>query len=169
MVRKKRKIDKTLNQIRVEALSDIDFHYNSGFDYWSYWDGDCEAYGCDEEGICRCSSLEEATITKYDADTCVDKICEALNLSGAKTVRAATRLWNLVEKRFDMGGLDRHNDGGGNGLFEIKVDPGYYGDEVDGIYLGQAVVSMFASIDWSDSKKAMEQVIKLEKDYKKNG
>ena len=54
-------------------LKDITFQYNGVYIDYSYIN-DCESYGCDEEGICRCGSIHNECVRSVDVSLIVKKI-----------------------------------------------------------------------------------------------
>ena len=48
--------------MKVESVVNSDFRYRMDYDITGY--NDCEEYGCNDEGICRCYTITEVTINE---------------------------------------------------------------------------------------------------------
>jgi hypothetical protein len=109
----KKKNEKTA----LEKLLDSDFHYNCEYDYST--ENHCEDYGCDDEGICRCSTMEDFHITEINFNSVVNKFVKNLTEDDF-TAYCIERICNAL-KLWDI------NNWGHN------IIHSYYGEEIEDI------------------------------------
>lgn len=107
-------------KIILDLSGDLRYHLSYDCEFWSH----CSEYGCDEEGICRCSTID----VKLDAPNPYTAVSLAEtffqggegtegNFGFALAVRFLKQLFADVGDYFD-----------------INVVSGYYGEELEGIY-----------------------------------
>ena len=69
----------------MSKLKDKDFKgYGLQYEYNSQ--SNCDEHGCDDEGICRCSTIENARVENVDVKIIVDKIY-ALYFDNSKSTK----------------------------------------------------------------------------------
>ena len=89
-------------------LKDITFQYNGVYvDYSNSYD--CENYGCDDEGICRCGSIYDVCIESVDVSFIVKKIYDDFFEQGKVADRnnAINEVLYGVGKDIDIYTIDR--------------------------------------------------------------
>ncbi len=99
------------------------FNYTSGLNIGYDTIFDCEDYGCNDEGICRCSKMENLHLESIHYPSLIQSI---YNQSDSKTVEAIETV--LKKSGFDQGNSWR---------FDVQGD--YYGEELNGAYLEPSV------------------------------
>lgn len=95
-----------------------DWYYVSGMTIDYSRDYDCENNNCDND-ICRCSSISNATIKEFNINTMIDSILE-------KTKNIYLRY--CIDRIIRQSKINKDS-------FNIPVVGGYYGDEINGVYL----------------------------------
>jgi len=106
-------------------------------DYFSSWayagvkfdyreKSSCDWYGCTDEGMCRCRVIEEAKVTSVDvnriADQLKDKTDSVVDVYCIDRILVINKIWEVD-------------------CWEIVVCRGYYGEEIDGVYLDQTIAA----------------------------
>ncbi len=119
--------------------------------YNTYYD--CESYGCDTEGICRCGTIEDACIESVDVGRLGAEIYNLYFVDnssvGSKRDNKIRHLLYGSNKEFDLYTIDRilrnvkiwEDD-----KWDIGVSGGYYGDEIEDIHLTKLVASKIDSL-----------------------
>ncbi len=136
---------------------------------------DCEGYGCDAEGVCRCGTIEDASIDSVDVYRLGAEIYNLYFDNDSLGAKRDNKIRNLLygsNKEFDLYTIDRilrkvkiwEND-----KWDIGVDGGYYGDEIDNIHIKISVCEVIDSyIDEAFSlsfNERVEYLLKLEYGY----
>ena len=122
--------------------------YGCEIDYDNY--GDCEAYGCIDEGICRCGTIENAHVT--DSPDIITYIEDKY------------KNYPLFEK-YIIERVLTHYKFYDTDSFEVKVGGGYYGQEIDGVFFTKEdeVNKTLEQILWlNDVNKQVEALLMLE-------
>ena len=108
-----------------------DIRYLVDLDYDTYTS--CESSGCNAEGICRCSTIENLTISGFKRNLSIRDLCELIYNHGALEYDPGDI---PVGKDIDINLYCFHRfllyskwD------FNSEISGGYYGQEIDGIYL----------------------------------
>lgn len=124
-------------------LKDITFQYNGVYVDYSY-SYDCESYGCDEEGICRCGSIHNECVESVDVSLIVKKIYDDFFEQGKSADRnnAINEVLYGIGKDIDIYTIDRilrsykiwENDN-----WNIEIEGGYYGQETGDITIKEAI------------------------------
>ena len=85
----------------------VSFKYHTNYDYDAY--RDCNAHGCDEEGICRCETLENAHVLTVDIPSIGNEIYNSIfdNSLSSKRNSAINSILGGVSKEIDMYTIDR--------------------------------------------------------------
>ena len=118
------------------------FIYHTDYDYNDY--RDCESYGCDEEGICRCGTIDDAHVISVKIPPMVNEIYENYFDNSLSTKRNSTinTILGGVSKEIDIYTIDRIlriNKVYEPSNWEVQVCVGYYGEEIDDIILEDSV------------------------------
>jgi hypothetical protein len=110
----------------------IDVNYN--YEY------SCEDSGCDVEGICRCGTIYDECIRSVEVDVIVGDIYSEYFDNSISTMRdnSINSILFGITKEIDLYTIDRilrhfkiwetHN-------WEIEIDGGYYGQEMNGVIM----------------------------------
>lgn len=120
----------------------VSFKYHTNYDYDAY--RDCNAHGCDEEGICRCETLENAHVLTVDIPSIVNQIYNSIfdNSLSSKRNSAINSILGGVSKEIDIYTIDRIlriNKAYEPSNWEVQVCGGYYGQEIDDVLLENSV------------------------------
>jgi len=118
------------------------FIYHTDYDYNDY--RDCESYGCDEEGICRCGTIDDAHVISVKIPPMVNEIYENYFDNSLSTKRNSTinTILGGVSKEIDIYTIDRIlriNKVYEPSNWEVQVCGGYYGQEIDDVILEDSV------------------------------
>lgn len=124
-------------------LKDIKFQYNGVYVDYSYT-YDCENYGCDEEGICRCGSIHNECVESVDVSLIVKKIYDEFFEEGKAANRNNTinEVLYGIGKDIDIYTIDRiirsykiwESEN-----WNIEVEGGYYGQEVNDVRIKESI------------------------------
>jgi hypothetical protein len=120
----------------------VSFKYHTNYDYETH--RDCGAHGCDEEGICRCETLENAHVVTVDIPSIVNEIYNSIfdNSLSSKRNSAINSILGGVSKEIDIYTIDRIlriNKAYEPSNWEVQVCGGYYGQEIDDVLLENSV------------------------------
>lgn len=120
----------------------VSFKYHTNYDYDAY--RDCSAHGCDEEGICRCETLENAHVVTVDIPSIVNEVYNSIfdNSISSKRNSAINSILGGVSKEIDIYTIDRIlriNKAYEPTNWEVQVCGGYYGQEIDDVLLENSV------------------------------
>lgn len=152
-------------------LREIEFQYNGanvshGYSY------DCESYGCDEEGICRCGTVYDEHIESVDVSLLVKSIYDDffLTVTAANRNNAINEVLFGIGKDIDIYTIDRilrsykiwENDN-----WYIEVKGGYYGQEIAGVRIKESIADKIESDLWTainlpSLKEKVEYLLKIE-------
>jgi hypothetical protein len=152
-------------------LKDITFQYNGVYvDYiYTY---DCENYGCDEEGICRCASIHNESVESVDVSLIVKKIYDDFFEQGKAANRNNTinEVLYGIGKDIDIYTIDRiirsykiwENEN-----WDIEVEGGYYGQEVNDVKIKESVADkieeeLLIIFSLPSLKEKIEYLLKVE-------
>jgi hypothetical protein len=119
-----------------------DFKYLLDYDYSSYTD--CSNSGCDDEGICRCSTIENECVKYVYINQIVESVFNNLSPSGISKLRN-DRL-NLILpdnddiiNKYGIWRLSVIHKLWNTDLYDISVEGGYYGQEIGEITLDSKI------------------------------
>jgi len=121
---------------------------NKSFQYCTEYDYDsqtsCSESGCDDEGICRCSTIENAHIISVNVTSMVNDIYPSYFDKSLSTKRNNTinSILGGTSKEIDKYTIDRIlriNKVYEPTNWEINVCGGYYGQEIDNIILEDSI------------------------------
>ncbi len=120
----------------------VSFKYHTNYDYDSH--RNCADHGCDEEGICRCETLENAHVVTVDIPSIVNEIYNSIfdNSLSSKRNSAINSILGGVSKEIDIYTIDRIlriNKAYEPTNWEVQVCGGYYGQEIDDVILENSV------------------------------
>lgn len=134
-------------------LKDITFQYNGVYiDYgYAY---DCENYGCAEEGICRCGTINDEHVDSVDVSLIVKRIYDEFFEQGKAANRnnAINEVLYGIGKDIDIYTIDRilrsykiwENDN-----WNIEVDGGYYGQEAGNVTIKESIADKIDEELWT--------------------
>ena len=120
----------------------VDFKYDLTYDYDNYTS--CSESGCDEEGICRCSTIENAHVISVNIPNMVNHIYDNYFDDSISTKRNSTinSILGGVSKEIDIYTIDRIlriNKAYEPSNWDVQVCGGYYGQEIDDVILEDIV------------------------------
>jgi len=120
----------------------VSFKYHTNYDYDAY--RNCDAHGCDEEGICRCETLENAHVLTVDIPSIVNEVYNSIfdNSLSSKRNSTINSILGGVSKEIDIYTIDRIlriNKAYEPTNWEVQVCGGYYGQEIDDVLLENSV------------------------------
>jgi len=104
----------------------------------------CHESGCDEEGICRCSRIYDARVTKVDIELLTNEIHNQLvdttSLQGKRDIRLSEIFYGGPEvDKYCINRIITHYRLWNADNWEVKVSCGYYGDEIDDVILNDII------------------------------
>ena len=116
---------------------ELDFQYVVDHEYDGYHD--CEAYGCDEEGICRCYTIENAWVEKVDInhveDYILDKVKKTIGKAQIRENAINSILGDIDLSRYFVNRLLRLYKAYDKESWEVGWCGDYYGETVDFVQL----------------------------------
>ena len=134
-------------------LKDITFQYNGAYVDYGYT-YDCENYGCDEEGICRCGTINNEHIDSVDVSLIVKRIYDEFFEQGKAANRnnAINEVLYGIGKDIDIYTIDRiirsykiwENDN-----WDIEVEGGYYGQEAGNVTIKESIADKIDEELWT--------------------
>ena len=146
------------------------FKYHLEYDYDT--NRYCSEHGCDDEGICRCSSIENAEVISIRIPSLVNEIYANYFDNTLSTKRNSTinTILGGVTKEIDLYTIDRIlriNKAYEPTNWEVQVCGGYYGQEIDDIILEDSVArkiedELEMAFDLIDLTERVEYLLKLE-------
>ena len=152
-------------------LKDITFQYNGAYVDYGYT-YDCENYGCDEEGICRCGTINNEHIDSVDVSLIVKRIYDEFFEQGKAANRnnAINEVLYGIGKDIDIYTIDRiirsykiwENDN-----WDIEVEGGYYGQEVNDVRIKESIADkieeeLLIVFSLPSLKEKIEYLLKVE-------
>jgi hypothetical protein len=152
-------------------LKDIKFQYNGVYVDYSYT-YDCENYGCDEEGICRCGSIHNESVESVDVSLIVKKIYDEFFEQGKAANRNNTinEVLYGIGKDIDIYTIDRiirsykiwESEN-----WDIEVEGGYYGQEVNDVRIKESIADkieeeLMIVFSLPSLKEKIEYLLKVE-------
>jgi hypothetical protein len=146
------------------------FRYHTDYDYNDY--RDCDAYGCNEEGICRCGTIEDAHVISVKIPSMVDEIYANYfdDTLASKRNSTINSILGGVSKEIDIYTIDRIlriNKAYEPTNWEVQVCGGYYGEEIDDIILDDSTArkienELDKAFDIIDLTERIEYLLMLE-------
>jgi hypothetical protein len=148
----------------------VNFRYNLNYDYNDY--RNCDAYGCDDEGICRCGTIENAHVLTVDIPSIVNEVYANHFDNSLSTKRNSiiNSILGGVSKEIDIYTIDRIlriNKAYLPENWEVQVCGGYYGEEIDDIILENSIAQkiedqIHEALSIIDLTSRIEYLLKLE-------
>ena len=134
-------------------LKDRTFQYNGVYVDYGYT-YDCENYGCDEEGICRCGTINNEHIDSVDVSLIVKRIYDEFFEQGKAANRNNTinEVLYGIGKDIDIYTIDRilrsykiwENEN-----WDIEVEGGYYGQEAGNVTIKETIADKIDEELWT--------------------
>ena len=154
----------------MSKLKNKDF--TSCLEYNYHTDSNCEDYGCNDEGICRCSTIEDAHIEDVDVRSIVDEIYN-LYFDNSKSTKRNNTINSILYgmgKEIDIYTIDRilraHKIWKYDN-WDISIEGGYYGEELGDIKIEESLVKRIETdldlaFDIDDLDKRIEFILNVE-------
>jgi len=108
---------------KIETALTTNLQYSCDIDYDT--DSNCSSEGCDEEGICRCSTIRNTRLKSVDSTSLQD---------------ALAKLGSTPMQKYGVDRLLRHSDLNDPSNYDVGVSGGYYGEEIDGVWLNSHIL-----------------------------
>jgi len=154
-------------------LKDKNFHYcGVEIDYQREYN--CESYGCDQEGICRCSSIYNAEVSSINVSDIVMSIYEDIydNSKSTKRNNIINSLFG-IEKELEIYTIDRILRKSfiyDKNIWEIEIEGGYYGQEIGDVKLDDKYADKLSdkinyALSIDNFKERVEYLLTLEYNY----
>lgn len=153
-----------------ETIIDVDFKHELEYNYDTYTS--CSESGCNEEGICRCSIIENAHVVSVNIPLMTTHIYGNYFDNSTSTKRNSTinSILGGISKEIDIYTIDRIlriNGTYKSSNWNIKICSGYYGQEVDEVKLKDEVAKKIETqindaFSIIDLKKRIEYLLMLE-------
>ena len=152
-------------------LKDITFQYNGVYIDYSY-SYNCESYGCDEEGICRCGSIHNESVESVDVSLIVKKIYDDYFEHGKAADRNNTinEVLYGIGKDIDIYTIDRiirsykiwESEN-----WDIEIEGGYYGQETGDVTIKESIADkieeeLLTVFSLPTLKEKIEYLLKVE-------
>jgi hypothetical protein len=158
----------------MSKLKDKDFK-GYGLQYEYNTQSNCDEHGCDDEGICRCSTIENARVENVDVKIIVDKIY-ALYFDNSKSTKRHNTINSILYgmgKEIDIYTIDRivrSHKIWKNDNWDISIEGGYYGEELGNIKIIESLAKRIESdlelaFDIDDLDKRIEFILNVEYGY----
>ena len=152
-------------------LKDITFQYNGVYIDYSY-SYNCESYGCDEEGICRCGSIHNESVESVDVSLIVKKIYDDYFEQGKAAARnnVINEVLYGIGKDIDIYTIDRiirsykiwESEN-----WDIEIEAGYYGQETGDVTIKESIADkieeeLLTVFSLPTLKEKIEYLLKVE-------
>ena len=152
-------------------LKDITFQYNGVYIDYSY-SYNCESYGCDEEGICRCGSIHNESVESVDVSLLVKKIYDDFFAQGKAADRnnVINEVLYGIGKDIDIYTIDRiirsykiwESEN-----WDIEIEGGYYGQETGDVTIKESIADkieeeLLTVFSLPTLKEKIEYLLKVE-------
>jgi len=141
-----------------EKLAEHDFRYCVDYDYD---EGFHNHYECEEEGICRCSTIENLRIEDYSIASLSEELLKIYNWDYKNIkkqpifVYALERYLRIIVKKY-----------GADEIFQAHVYDGYYGEEVKNVNIEDTtIIAGLAHLPTLNSDQLIEFVLIEEYGY----
>jgi hypothetical protein len=125
------------------------FRYCVECEYDGYYD--CENSGCNDEGICRCYKIENPWVKSVDINKMTTEVFKSIFKSQSKEEKRDLKISQLlfnINDDINIYSINRiliSNKAYLSDNWEISYGPGYYGDEVDNVFLNSSVLDSIKS------------------------
>ena len=120
----------------------------------------CDISGCYEEGICRCSTIDEVEIVSIDIEKLTNKIFRDIyesNITQERDDKLVDLIWGYNPSQINKWCIDRVliiNRVYDKSNWTYTIQSGYYGEEVEDFYL---VEDLFRKVEWQ-----IEEILNIE-------
>ena len=106
----------------------------------------CEFSGCFVEGICRCGTVERATVSGVNISKITNKIfCKIFenNITNSRNNKINLLIWGISEdmQRYTIDRILRANKIFDGNLWNIEIAEGYYGQEIGTVTILEEVLT----------------------------
>lgn len=124
----------------IFELAEKNFEF-SGVTLDTRWSYSCNESGCDSEGICRCGEISHKSVTNVVMQRVVDQIVEMTFGTMDQQKRRESRINELLGLpdtellKYAVDRICRSYKLWSPEKWDIHVSPGYYGEEVEGVYI----------------------------------
>jgi hypothetical protein len=155
----------------MKDFGKLDYYWN-GVEIEYGTENSCRESGCDDEGICRCGKIVDKEVRGVDISKIVEKIYNLLfeNTKITKRNNKINQVLYGVTDEIDFYTIDRiirSNKIWEDYKWDIKVSGGYYGQEIDGVFLEESVAKkiesqIYEAFSYTDIKSRVEWLLKLE-------
>lgn len=155
----------------MKDFGKVDYYW-SGVEIEYNTENSCEESGCNDEGICRCGQIINQEVQKVHISQIVGKIYDLLfdNTKMTKRNNKINQVLYGVTDELDFYTIDRilrSNKIWEDYQWNIKVSGGYYGQEIDGVFLEESVTrkiesQIYEAFSYIDIKSRVEWLLKLE-------
>jgi hypothetical protein len=153
-----------------KRLTTENLQYYVDYDYDTSYS--CEDSGCDNEGICRCGSIENAVVNPINISEFAKKMYELYNPpTKDKTILRDRKIKSLFDSSIEeiniycIDRICRVLKVWDLNKWEVNVCGGYYGDEVDSVKFEDVVKlaeKIEAVLELSSVKEKIEYVLTVE-------
>ncbi|MEK6832750.1 MAG: hypothetical protein AABY32_01770 [Nanoarchaeota archaeon] len=113
----------TKYKYNFNSLAGINFHNIIDITYNT--ETTCEESGCDQEGICRCSTIENAIVKDKDL---ISKLIKYMNIDFI-----TGDMMDKIEKILINNHIKNQNS------WKINITQGYYGEEIDSVFIDEDI------------------------------
>ena len=154
---RKQQKEKQQKEKEKHLLSGSNFHYHTEVEYKREYD--CESAGCDNEGICRCSTIYDAHVTEVRIAGIREEIFKKIG----KNKLSETEKYCI--DRILMSHKIYQAD-----LWEVEADYGYYGQEIGSVTFDDRKAiecdeHIFKMLSLKTDRAKINYVIELEYGY----
>lgn len=113
----------------------------------------CAESGCDDEGICRCSTIEDVKIIKVDVGAISNEIYNQFfdnSKSAKRNDKINSILFGMTDdiQRYTIDRILRINKIWEADNWSPKIVGGYYGQEFEGIFLDESIAKKLEDLIW---------------------
>jgi len=126
----------------------LDMDYRYEVDYEASYERDCDANGCDREGICRCDVIVDTEVRDHryaheNSRLILKRLDSSIPLDKVD-YSTLERVLSILLK---------------DSLWHVKVVGGYYGDEVDGVFLQCDKDKIIEAVEKVSNLKDLREVV----------
>jgi hypothetical protein len=127
-------------------LANLDLHYRCvDIDYHTEYD--CSNNGCEDEGICRCGTINDSEVTQVEVTQMVNLIYDEMfdnsTISGKRESKLNQLLYGIGEdiNRYTIDRVLRKYKVWVPDYYNIEVCGGYYGQEIEGVFMSSNIAN----------------------------
>lgn len=154
-------------ELRNEYLAHIQYSEDGQYS--------CEESGCDDDGICRCYTLNEVHINYVDLVGITNEIYDQIfpkNTNNTRDIKLTEILFDYNPEMIDKLCINRiltHHKFYSEDNWTAKWSSGYYGDEFDGIYMNYKYAHLKSDLEklfkLNSIRDKIEFILNLEYGY----